>query len=168
MPPVMPSRICLPCIGPLGALSGPIRQAANKHLAISATHSVLASPNPAPETGGMSIQHWLPAERPREKLMQHGPQSLSNAELLAVFFGTGHSGGTAVDLAHQLLAHFGSLRELLCAERQQALAGPGMGPARYCMLQAALERARRHYREALQAGPALESPDSARGFLLAQ
>ena len=93
----------------------------------------------------MSIQNWPPAERPREKLMENGPQSLSNAELLAVFFGTGHAGGTAVDLAHRLLARFGSLRELLCADREQALAGPGLGPARYCMLQAALELARRHY-----------------------
>jgi DNA repair protein RadC len=116
----------------------------------------------------MSIQNWLPSERPREKLMEHGPQSLSNAELLAVLFGTGHAGGTAVDLAHQLLARFGSLRELLCAGRTQALEGPGMGPARYCMLQAALELARRHYRESLQVGPALESPETARGFLLAQ
>jgi len=116
----------------------------------------------------MSIRNWLPSERPREKLMELGPQSLSNAELLAVFFGTGHGGGTAVDLAHRLLARFGSLRALLCAEREQALAGPGLGPARYCMLQAALELARRHYRETLKAGPALDSPDTARAFLMAQ
>ena len=56
----------------------------------------------------MSIRNWLPCERPREKLMEHGAQSLSNAELLAVFFGTGRRGATAVDLAHQLLAQFGS------------------------------------------------------------
>ncbi len=58
--------------------------------------------------------------------MAQGAQSLSNAELLAVFFGTGNRGGTAVDLAHQLLARFGSLRELLCADREQALAGHGI------------------------------------------
>ena len=116
----------------------------------------------------MSIQNWLPGERPREKLMEHGPQGLSNAELLAVLFGTGHAGSTALDLAQQLLARFGSLRELLCAGRERALEGPGMGPARYCMLQAALELARRHYRETLQTGPALESPERARAFLLAQ
>jgi DNA repair protein RadC len=100
--------------------------------------------------------------------MEQGAQSLSNAELLAVFLGTGSRGGTAVDLAHRLLAQFGSLRELLCADRVQALAGHGLGPARYCLLQAALELARRHYRETLKAGPALDSPETARGFLLAQ
>jgi DNA repair protein RadC len=116
----------------------------------------------------MSIQNWLPSERPREKLMEHGAQMLSNAELLALMFGTGNRGGTAVDLAHQLLAQFGSLRGLLCADREQALAGSGLGPARYCMLQAALELARRHYRETLAVGPALDSPETARAFLLAQ
>ena len=116
----------------------------------------------------MSILNWPACERPREKLMEHGAHSLSNAELLAVFFGTGTRGGTAVDLAHQLLARFGSLRELLCATREQALAGQGLGPARYCMLQAALELARRHYRDTLKVGPALDSPDVARAFLLAQ
>jgi DNA repair protein RadC len=116
----------------------------------------------------MSILNWLPSERPREKLMEHGAQMLSNAELLALMFGTGNRGGTAVDLAHQLLAQFGSLRALLCADRQQAMAGPGLGPARYCMLQAALELARRHYRETLTVGPALDSPETARAFLLAQ
>jgi DNA repair protein RadC len=116
----------------------------------------------------MSILDWPACERPREKLMEHGAQTLSNAELLAVFFGTGNRGGNAVALAHQLLARFGSLRELLCADREQALAGHGLGPARYCMLQAALELARRHYRESLKAGPALDSPEAARGFLVAQ
>ncbi len=137
-------------------------------MTISTPDWALAWNRGAPDTAGMSIRNWLPSERPREKLLQHGAQSLSNAELLAVFIGTGRRGGTAVDLAHQLLARFGSLRELLCAERQQALAGQGLGPARYCLLQAALELARRHYRETLEAGPALDSPDSARGFLLAQ
>jgi DNA repair protein RadC len=116
----------------------------------------------------MSIRNWLPSERPREKLMEHGAQVLSNAELLALMFGTDNRGGTAVDLAHQLLAQFGSLRGLLCADRRQALAGFGLGPARYCMLQAALELSRRHYRGTLTVGAALNSPETARAFLLAQ
>jgi len=116
----------------------------------------------------MAIHDWPLAERPREKLLEHGAQALSNAELLAVFFGSGARGGSAVDLARELLGEFGSLRELLNADRQRALRGRGLGPARYCMLQAALELSRRHYRETLSIGPALSSPDTARGFLLAQ
>jgi len=116
----------------------------------------------------MAIHDWPLTERPREKLLAQGPQVLSDAELLAVMFGTGARGGSAVDLARGLLRDFGSLRELLSANHQRALAGRGLGPARYCLLQAALELSRRHYRETLSIGPALSSPQSAQGFLLAQ
>ena len=116
----------------------------------------------------MAIHDWPVGERPREKLLSQGSQALTNAELLAVMFGCGTRGGSAVDLARGLLREFGSLRELLSADHQQALCARGLGPARYCLLQAALELSRRHYRETLSIGPALSSPETARGFLLAQ
>lgn len=116
----------------------------------------------------MAIHDWPQTERPREKLLEHGAQNLSNAELLAVIFGSGIRGGSAVDLARALLSEFGSLRELLNADRRRALCVRGLGPARYCMLQASLELSRRHYQETLSLGPALSSPDTARGFLLRQ
>jgi len=50
------------------------------------------------------------------------------------------------------------LRELLNAEAQRCLAQAGIGPARYAILQAAVELARRHFREALRIGPALAAP----------
>jgi DNA repair protein RadC len=116
----------------------------------------------------MSIRDWPKAERPREKLLERGAHALSDAELLAVLFGSGSRGASAVDLARRLLAEFGSLRELLCAERARCSAQQGLGLARYCALQAALELARRHYRESLAAGPVLVQPAAARAFLLAQ
>ncbi|HTU61107.1 MAG TPA: UPF0758 domain-containing protein, partial [Polyangiales bacterium] len=116
----------------------------------------------------MAIRHWPKMERPREKLLARGAGALSDAELLAVLFGSGVRGGTAVDLARGLLTEFRSLRELLSAEPKRCLDRPGLGPARYCLLQAALELARRHYRETMTVGPALEAPQAARHFLLAQ
>src|SRR5471032_2447889 len=47
--------------------------------------------------GGMSIRDWPVAERPREKLLEWGAASLSDAELLAIFLRTGVSGRSAVD-----------------------------------------------------------------------
>lgn len=47
----------------------------------------------------MAITDWPLAERPREKLLQLGPASLSDAELLAIFLRTGLPGLSAVDLA---------------------------------------------------------------------
>jgi DNA repair protein RadC len=116
----------------------------------------------------MSIRDWPKAERPREKLLERGAHALSDAELLAVLFGSGSRGASAVDLARRLLAEFGSLRELLCAEHARCSAQQGLGLARYCSLQAALELARRHYRESLTVGPVLLQPAAARAFLLAQ
>ncbi|HET7756364.1 MAG TPA: DNA repair protein RadC [Steroidobacteraceae bacterium] len=116
----------------------------------------------------MSIRHWPQRERPREKLLERGAHALSDAELLALLIGSGSRGRSAVELARDLIGDFGSLRELLSAAAPRCLAQRGIGPARYAALQAALELARRHFREALRAGPALAAPDATRTFLLAQ
>jgi len=116
----------------------------------------------------ISIRHWPHAERPREKLLERGAQALSDAELLGILLGAGVRGHSALDLARTLIAEFGSLRALLSAERARLLLQRGIGPARYAVLRAALELARRHFREALQAGPALAAPEATRTFLLAQ
>jgi DNA repair protein RadC len=116
----------------------------------------------------MSIRDWPATQRPREKLLASGAAALSDAELLALLLGSGGRGHSAVDLARTLIAHFGSLRELLMAERPRCIAQAGVGPARYATLQAAVELARRHFREALRAGPALAAPEATRTFLLAQ
>jgi len=116
----------------------------------------------------MRICDWPADERPREKLIKRGPHVLSDGELLAVLFGSGNRGRSAVDLARELILAFGSLREFLSADRSRCLGQIGIGPARYAALQAALELARRHYCEPLRIGSALSTPDSVRAFLLAQ
>jgi DNA repair protein RadC len=116
----------------------------------------------------MSIRQWPAAERPREKLLERGAHALSDAELLAVLLGSGMKGRSSVELARTLIAEFGSLRKLLNAEGSHCLAQSGIGPARYAILKAAVELARRHFREALRVGPALAAPDATRSFLLAQ
>jgi DNA repair protein RadC len=115
------------------------------------------------------ISAWPPGERPRERLLERGAQALSDAELLALLLGTGCGGANALDIARGLLLHFGgSLRRLLSADAAALLKLRGLGPARYAMLMSALELARRHYREALRAGPALNAPANTRQFLTAQ
>lgn len=120
---------------------------------------------PAPT---LTIRHWPGSERPREKLLEHGAHALSDAELLALLLGAGVKGRSAVELARELIAHFGSLRNLLTAEGPRCLERKGVGPARYAIMQAAVELTRRHFREALRLGPALAAPDATRTFLLAQ
>jgi len=111
----------------------------------------------------MSIRDWPAAERPREKLLEWGAASLSDAELLAIFLRTGVTGRSAVDLARHLLAQFGGLRPLL--EASQALFNQllGLGPAKFAQLQAVLEMSRRHMAEHLRSESVLESQEVVRG-----
>jgi len=113
----------------------------------------------------MPITDWPADERPREKLLKLGPAALSDAELLAIFLRTGVRGTSAVDLARLLLSQFGGLRPLLGAGQQRLCDSPGLGPAKFAQLQAALELARRHLRELLERGPALGSPADTRAYL---
>ena len=90
------------------------------------------------------ISAWPPGERPRERLLERGPQALSDAELLALVLGTGCGGANALEVSRGLLGHFeGSLRRLLCADAATLLKLRGLGPARYATLMSALELARR-------------------------
>jgi DNA repair protein RadC len=116
----------------------------------------------------MPITDWPDAERPREKLLQKGPEALSDAELLAIFLRTGSRGKTAVDLGRDLLQEFGSLRALLQADLARFCRGGGLGVAKYVQLQAVLEMSRRHLQEELERGDALTSPDLTRRFLTAR
>ena len=113
----------------------------------------------------MSIRNWPAAERPREKLLEHGSSSLSDAELLAIFLRTGVSGKSAVDLARHLLTEFGSLRALLEADLRAFCRHLGLGPAKFSQLQAVMEMSRRHLAERLRRDSALESPRAVRDYL---
>ena len=122
---------------------------------------------PQGQGGALSIRDWPAAERPREKLLEQGAASLSDAELLAIFLRTGVSGKSAVDLARHLLIRFGSLRKLLESDRQTFGRQLGLGPAKFAQLQAVLEMARRHLAERLRRDSALESPRAVRDYLKA-
>ena len=87
----------------------------------------------------MSIRTWPDGERPREKLLHRGGGALSDAELLAVFLGSGRRGINAVELGRSLLGHAGSLKALL--EKTQPC---GVGTVAWCRLLAALELGRRY------------------------
>jgi len=115
----------------------------------------------------MRIADWPQTERPRERLLEHGARSLSDAELLAILLRTGSRGRSALDMARAMINAFGGLRGLLEASQDDLCAMPGLGPAKYAQIHAALELARRHLRESLNRGSALTSPDSTRQYLRA-
>ena len=116
----------------------------------------------------MAIPHWPSAEKPREKLLTRGATALSDAELLAILLRTGTAGATAVDLARDLLADFGSLRALLGADAPTLCRHRGLGRAKCAQLHAALELARRHLSENLAREDCLACPAQTVDYLRAR
>ena len=109
----------------------------------------------------MHIRDWPVSERPREKLLARGAGALSDAELLAIFLGSGLAGRDAVTTARELLAAHGPLRALLERDAPQLARLPGLGPARVCALLAALELGHRQLSADLERGVALSDPNAA-------
>ncbi len=99
------------------------------------------------------------AERPREKLAARGPAALSDAELLAIFFGTGMRGLSAVDLGRDFLRRFGSLQAIARQSVNELAKIAGIGPAKATKLVAALEFGRRLARERYREMP-VDSPEA--------
>lgn len=115
----------------------------------------------ADDAVGMHIRDWPAAERPREKLLARGAGALSDAELLAIFLGSGLRGRDAVATARDLLAAHGPLRRLLERSPNALSKLPGLGPARACALAAALELGHRHLAATLERGEAMTDPQAA-------
>lgn len=107
-------------------------------------------------------------ERPREKLLHRGANTLSDAELLAIFLRTGVKGLTAVDLARQLLTHFGNLHGVLSADRQSFCQQHGLGDAKFAQLQACLEMSRRYLSSQLLKGKSLTSSCQTKDYLISE
>lgn len=113
----------------------------------------------------MSIRDWPEGERPREKLLEKGARQLSDAELLAIFLRTGVAGMSAVDLARRLLSEFGSLRQILEADKASFCSHFGLGMTKFAQLHGGLEMARRYLEQDLKRHAVLDSPQSVRDYL---
>ncbi len=115
----------------------------------------------------MNINAWPRHERPRERLLGQGAEALSDAELVAIFLRTGRKGQNAVELARTLIREFGDLRGLLTADYERFVALPGLGPAKFVQLKAALEISRRHLAQQLKRSAALPDPQATKNYFQA-
>lgn len=114
----------------------------------------------------MAITDWPAAERPRERLLAHGPAALSDAELLAIYLRVGMRGKSAVDLARDLLRHFdGQIGRLAEAPLPELARLPGIGQAKAAQLMASFELARRALQQEMLARDNLASPGRVRDWL---
>lgn len=98
---------------------------------------------PAHRRASRSVRDLPAAERPRERLALRGPGGLSAAELIAVVWGTGAGGRSAIEVAEDALARHASVAALARAGVPELAAIPGIGEAKAARLAAAFELGRR-------------------------
>ena len=90
------------------------------------------------------IREMLPEERPRERLMAHGPEALTITELLAILIGSGRKDHSALDIARELTGDLMKDARLARTQDVRELTRiPGIGPAKAAVILAALELGRR-------------------------
>ena len=146
---------------PCGGDAGPCRHrrlAPNSQLLQEFYERPPAQP-PAP-----TVKHLPADQRPREKLLAHGPGVLADDELLALLLRTGLAGQGVMALARQVLEHCRGFAGLLRAEPQALAAVRGLGPARRAELLAVMEMARRATAQELAAAPLMDRPQRVREF----
>lgn len=95
---------------------------------------------------------------PREKLLAYSASQLTDAELLAIFLRIGVKGTPVLSLAEQVLAEFGSLRNLLIAPIERFCQVKGLGEAKYIQLQACREMTKRYLAQEMEVADTISNP----------
>ena len=106
-----------------------------------------------------TIKNWAPEDRPRERLLANGADTLSKAELLAILIGSGTPGKSAVDVMRTILSDYGdSLMSLGKASVQELTRYEGIGEAKAVTIVAACQLANQRLKEELPQRMHIASP----------
>jgi DNA repair protein RadC len=92
------------------------------------------------------VQRW---RHPGGKLRELGPETLSDAELLAILISTGIKGKPAERIADEILAKFGSFKEMINQPLDKFREIKGLGAVKIHRVAAALEIGRRMLHQAI-------------------
>jgi DNA repair protein RadC len=111
------------------------------------------------------IRSWPKSERPRELLLEKGPEYVSDAGLVAILLRLGTKGKDAVTLGRELLKTFGGLRGLLNADKRNLENIKGLGAAKIAQLLAATEIAKRQLKEEIIGKTLINRPDHVLEYL---
>lgn len=115
-----------------------------------------------------AIRDFPEGERPRERLRNHGPSQLSNAELMAILFRTGLEGENVVALATRILASFDGLPGLARCGFDDLVAQRGISEAKACQLLAAMELGQRIASLSPEDRPQIGSPRDIANLFMAE
>ena len=115
-----------------------------------------------------TIRDLPPCERPRERLREHGPRYLNNAELVAILLRSGVSGENAINVAMRILAAFDGLAGLARAGYAELCGQHGLNHAKSSEIMAALELGRRIASLAPEERAQISCPQDAASLLIAE
>ncbi|NUF49135.1 RadC family protein [Gilliamella sp. ESL0250] len=102
---------------------------------------------------------------PREKLLKFGVETLSDAELLALFLRTGTRNLPVLELSQKLLNEFGSVYHLINASHNDFCQKKGLGTAKYTQLKAVVELSHRYLKVKMTKENSLTSPTLTHHYL---
>jgi DNA repair protein RadC len=136
------------------------RQTRNTH-----ARQVTYEPYAGANTAAVILQNMPRTDRPRERLLAYGAESLSNSELLAILLRSGSQGHSAVLLAAEILQTSGSLSRLARLSITELTQFKGMGQVKAIQLKAAMELGRRMSVDKLGEKPILNEPADVYQFL---
>ncbi|WP_429651240.1 RadC family protein [Aeribacillus pallidus] len=105
-------------------------------------------------------------DRPRERFIQNGPQSVSNQELLAILLGTGTKEESVLQLANRLLVYFEGLRMLKDTSLEELMAVKGIGKAKAVQLLASVELGRRIHNLTFEDRYVIRSPEDGAKYVM--
>jgi len=109
---------------------------------------------------GLRLKDQPASERPRERLVDKGPDALKNEELIAILLRTGLKGINAVEMGQQLVNKYGSLQALARASVEDLQKVKGIGRDKAVTLVAAFTLARKMAAEQAREAPLLDTPDA--------
>jgi len=115
---------------------------------------------------GMMIRDVHIADRPRERLIRQGAESLSNQELIAILLRTGTKQESVLVLANRILSSFDKIQDLKDATIEELMLVKGVGKAKAVQILAAAEIGKRMYRKYSEGRYTIRSPEDAAAYLM--
>ena len=115
---------------------------------------------------GMMIRDVHIADRPRERLIRQGSESLSNQELIAILLRTGTRKESVLVLANRVLSSFDKIQDLKDATIEEFMTVKGVGEAKAVQLLAAVEIGKRLYQKRSEGRYTIRSPEDAAAYLM--
>jgi DNA repair protein RadC len=120
------------------------------------------------ERYSVAIRDMPLEERPRERLIQYGPEALNNPELLAILLRTGTAQESALSLAGRILSEMSGLKGIADATVEQLKTVKGIGPAKAVEIRAAVELGKRIYTLTDAPRPIIRSPADVSQLLMSE